>query len=88
MLQVRSLQSRLSDSNSLTAKLQRDMVLVKGKAEALEYAVSEKDAEIELLRQRHERQETQVASTCILKHCAHACHSRTIQSPMPVHDRH
>ena len=62
VLQVRTLQSRLSDSNSLTARLQRDMLLVKAKAEALEYAVSEKDAEIDLLRQRQERQETQVGS--------------------------
>ena len=62
--QVRTLQSRLSDSNSLTARLQRDMLLVKAKAEALEYAVSEKDAEIDLLRQRQERQETQVGFTC------------------------
>lgn len=58
--QVRQLQSRLSDSNSLTARLQREMLLVKAKAEALEFSVSEKDAEIELLRQKQERQDTQV----------------------------
>lgn len=58
--QVRQLQSRLSDSNSLTARLQREMLLVKAKAAALEFAVSEKDAEIELLRQKQERQDTQV----------------------------
>ncbi|DBA69035.1 TPA: hypothetical protein ACH3X2_013198 [Trebouxia sp. C0005] len=33
--QVRQLQSRLSDSNSLTARLQREMLLVKAKAAAL-----------------------------------------------------
>ncbi|DBA74994.1 TPA: hypothetical protein ACH3X1_010337 [Trebouxia sp. C0004] len=58
--QVKQLQSRLSDSNSLTARLQREMLLVKAKAEALEFSVSEKDAEIELLRQKQERQDTQV----------------------------
>jgi len=52
----------LSDSNSLTARLQREMLLIKAKAEALEFAVSEKDAELELLRQRQERQDTQVRS--------------------------
>jgi len=36
------------------------MLLVKAKAEALEFSVSEKDAEIELLRQKQERQDTQV----------------------------
>lgn len=60
LCQVRQLQSRLSDSNSLTARLQREMLLVKAKAEALEFSVSEKDAEIELLRQKQERQDTQV----------------------------
>ena len=60
VLQVRTLQSRLSDSTSLTARLQREMLLVKAKAEALEFSVSEKDAEIELLRVRHESQDTQV----------------------------
>ena len=40
------------------------MLLVKAKAEALEFTVSEKDAEIELLQQRQERQETQVAMNC------------------------
>ena len=78
-LQVRTLQSRLSDSNSLTARLQRDMLLVKAKAEALEYAVSEKDAEIDLLRQRQERQETQVESP---EHCSAllrtACHTQPV----------
>ena len=59
VVQVRTLQSRLSDSSSLTARLQREMLLVKAKAEALEFSVSEKDAEIELLRQRQERQDTQ-----------------------------
>ncbi|KAL3133662.1 hypothetical protein ABBQ32_008170 [Trebouxia sp. C0010 RCD-2024] len=58
--QVRTLQSRLADSNSLTAKLQREMLLVKAKAEALEFTVSEKDAEVDLLQQRQERQETQI----------------------------
>lgn len=60
LLQVKTLQGRLSDSHSLTARLQREMLLVKAKAEALEFSVSEKDAEIELLRQRQERQDTQV----------------------------
>ena len=46
------------------------MLLIKAKAEALEYAVSEKDAEIDLLRQRQERQETQVESLEPLKHFA------------------
>ena len=40
------------------------MLLVKAKAEALEFTVSEKDAEIDLLQQRQERQETQVAMSC------------------------
>ena len=69
--QVRQLQSRLSDSNSLTARLQREMLLVKAKAEALEFSVSEKDAEIELLRQKQERQDTQVmrlSHTCWRMH--------------------
>ena len=61
MLQVKQLQGRLADSSGLTARLQREMVLVKAKAEALEFSVSEKDAEVELLRQRQERQDTQVA---------------------------
>ena len=60
LVQVQTLQSRLSDSSSLTARLQREMLLVKAKAEALAFSVSEKDAEIELLRQRQERQDTQV----------------------------
>lgn len=40
------------------------MLLVKAKAEALEFTVSEKDAEVDLLQQRQERQETQVSIRC------------------------
>lgn len=86
ILQVRQLQGRLADSSSLTARLQREMVLVKAKAEALEFSVSEKDAEVELLRQRQERQDTQVVqlnsslrvhklvSVSALQVCLEVCH--------------
>lgn len=54
------------------------MLLVKAKAEALEYAVSEKDAEIDLLRQRQERQETQVEP---LEHCSTLlCHIQSVHA--------
>lgn len=59
-LQVAKLQERLSDSNSLTARLKRELLLVKAKAEALEFAVSAKDAEIELLHARQDHQDSQV----------------------------
>ena len=59
-LQVKTLQERLSDSNSLTARLKRELLLVKAKAEALEFAVAAKDAEIELLHTRQENQDSQV----------------------------
>lgn len=61
-------------------------MLVKAKAEALEFSVSEKDAEVELLRQRQERQDTQVAqlNSCLRDHkhvsvsalhvCLEVCH--------------
>lgn len=52
----------MSDSNSLTARLKRELLLMKAKAEALEFSVSEKDAEIELLHDRQERQHAQVHS--------------------------
>ena len=69
LVQVQTLQSRLSDSSSLTARLQREMLLVKAKAEALAFSVSEKDAEIELLRQRQERQDTQVYMPSHVNEC-------------------
>ena len=52
----------MSDSDSLTARLKRELLLMKAKAEALAFSVSEKDAEIELLHDRQERQHTQVCS--------------------------
>lgn len=52
----------MSDSDSLTARLKRELLLMKAKAEALEFSVSEKDAEIELLHDRQERQHAQVQS--------------------------
>lgn len=64
----------MSESDSLTARLKRELLLMKAKAEALEFSVSEKDAEIELLHERQDRQHAQVSSwlclmQCKLDHC-------------------
>ena len=69
LLQVAKLQERLSDSNSLTARLKRELLLMKAKAEALEFAVSAKDAEIELLHARQDHQDSQVC-LCFMMACS------------------
>lgn len=59
----------MSESDSLTARLKRELLLMKAKAEALEFSVAEKDAEIELLHERQDRQHAQVNSQLCLWSC-------------------